>query len=103
MDSTVLTTNRKDRNMNTTRTRIADLQPGDIVSAHGGMFRITAQPFDSICHAPQDPASGWNVGPSDVAVAPAVCLEGEVPGYFKPGSDWVFQGATFVTVNRVAA
>lgn len=79
--------------------RIADLKAGDLVKAHGGLFRVVADPFDSIGHAPADPVSGWPVGPAGVAVAKAVCIEGQVPGYFWPGSDWTFQGSTFVTVD----
>ncbi len=85
--------------MNTTRVRIADLKVGDIVAQHGGLFRVQAQPYDSIGHAPQDPASGWHQGPAGVAVAPAICIQGQVPGYFKPGTEWKLQGATFVTVH----
>lgn len=87
--------------MNTIRTRIADLQPGQLVAAHGGLFRITEQPHDSITHSSQKDADGWSVGPAGVAVAPAECVEGEVAGYFRPGSPWTFQGATWVTVNVV--
>lgn len=79
--------------------RIADLKPYDIVCAHGGRFRITATPFDSITHGPKDPATGSSVGPAGVAVARAVCIAGHVPGYFWPDSDWTFQGTTAVTVN----
>lgn len=85
--------------MSTTRTRIADLQPGQLVAAHGGLFRITEQPFDSITHSSQKDPEGWCVGPAGVAVAPAVCVEGEIAGYFRPGSAWTFQGATWVTVS----
>ncbi len=88
--------------MNTTTARIADLKAGDIVVAHGGLFRITEQPHDSIGHSRQKDADGWPVGPAGVAVAPAVCIEGQVSGYFWPGSEWTFQGATFVTVQVAA-
>ena len=86
--------------MNTNTIRIADLKTGDMVSAHGGTFRIVEDARDSIGHAPADPISGWPVGPAGVAVAKAVCVAGQVPGYFWPGSDWTFQGATFVKVAR---
>jgi hypothetical protein len=84
----------------TTPCHIADLRVGDLVHAHGALFRVTQQPFDSIGHAPEDPATGWPMGPSGVAVARAICLEGTTPGYFWPGSDWTFQGNTRVKVMR---
>lgn len=87
--------------MNTKRTRIADLKAGDIVSYKGGLFRIIDDARDSIGHAPKDPISGWGIGPADCAVAKAMCIDGECGAYFWPGSDWTFQGATFVTVSRV--
>lgn len=80
---------------------IRNLIVGDVVSMHGGKFQIVAVPFDSIGHAPTDPATGWRMGPSGVSVARAVCLSGNVPGYFWPGSDWTFQGAHFVSVNVI--
>lgn len=79
-------------------TRITDLKPGHIVRAHGGRFRVTTAPHDSICHGPKDPATGWAMGPAGVAVAYAECIEGTRAGYFRPGSGWTFQGATWVTV-----
>lgn len=87
--------------MNTTPIRIADLKVGDLVEDHGGVFRVTEEPFDSIGHSKWTDAEGWPVGPAGVAVAPAECVEGEIPGYFKPGSSWTFQGATWVKVHRV--
>ena len=89
--------------MNTIKTRIADLKVGDIVHAHGGVFEITQHPHDSIGHSTWKDLDGWSVGPAGVAVAEAKCLEGRDSGYFWPGSDWTFQGATFVTVHRVEA
>lgn len=85
----------------TKKTRICDLKIGDIVLAHGGKFQIVANPRDSIIHGPTDPATGWAVGPAGVAVADAVCIDGSTPGYFWPGSDWKFQGATFVSVTTI--
>jgi hypothetical protein len=81
------------------KTRIQDLKPYDVVSAHGGLFRITAAPYDSITHGPKDPATGYSMGPAGVAVARAVCIAGHVPGYFHPDSDWAFQGTGAVTVH----
>ena len=89
--------------MQTTRARIADLTVGDIVHAHGGVFEITQPPHDSIGHSAWKDLDGWRVGPAGVAVAKAKCLKGHVSGYFWPGSEWTFQGATSVTVNRVEA
>jgi hypothetical protein len=84
-----------------TPTRIADLKVGDLVQAHGGVFRITQPPFDSITHSEWKDADGWSVGPAGVAVAHAECIEGVVLGYFQPGYEWKFQGATWVHVNVI--
>ncbi len=89
--------------MQTTKTRIADLKVGDIVLAHGGAFEVTEHPHDSITHSTWKDLDGWCVGPAGVAVASAKCIEGEIAGYFKPGSQWTFQGNTAVTVHRVGA
>jgi hypothetical protein len=89
--------------MNTIKTRIADLKVGDIVHAHGGVFEVIEHPHDSITHSTWKDLDGWCVGPAGVAVASAKCIEGEIPGYFKPGSQWTFQGTTAVTVTRVGA
>ena len=81
--------------MNTTITKNAhELRCGDIVRFYGGRFLITADPRESNSHRPEGywPAAG--VGPSDCTVAMSVCLEGEVPGYFRPGTEWPFQGNT---------
>jgi hypothetical protein len=87
----------------TLKTRIADLKVGDIVHAHGGLFEVMEHPFDSNTHSTWKDLDGWCVGPAGVAVAKAKCLEGHVSGYFWPGSEWTFQGATSVTVSRVEA
>ncbi len=89
--------------MQTTKTRIADLKVGDIVHAHGGVFEVIEHPHDSITHSTWKDLDGWCVGPAGVAVASAKCIEGEIAGYFKPGSQWTFQGTTAVTVHRVGA
>jgi hypothetical protein len=83
-------------------TRIADLKVGDTVESNGGMFLIVENPFDSISHSRQKDTEGWSVGPAGVAVAKAVCIAGEVNGYFWPGSEWTFQGSTVVKVLVVA-
>jgi hypothetical protein len=94
--------------MNTIKTRIADLKVGDIVAEHGGTFRVLFDPVPSEGHRDRH----WNTrecihelhdGPVNCAYTSAECLTGEVPGYFKPGSQWTFQGTTAVTVNRVGA
>lgn len=94
--------------MNTTKTRIADLKAGDIVKEHGGTFRIISDAAVSECHRDRS----WNTricthemhsGPVNCAYTKGECLEGEIPGYFRPGSEWTFQGTTAVTVHRVEA
>jgi hypothetical protein len=56
--------------------RIHDLKVGDVVRAHGGVFCVIENAH----------------GPSDCAVARAICIEGRIPGYFAPGSVRTFQG-----------
>ena len=73
-------------------TNIAQLKQGDIVSYHGGKFEVTASPRESQGHRPQSAHLTTAPGPTNCAVVSAVCIEGEVPGYFKPGSPWTFQG-----------
>jgi hypothetical protein len=70
------------------------LRTGDLVHFHGSVFRIANDPVESQAHRPEGywPAAG--VGPSDCTHCKGICLEGEVPGYFKPGAEWSFQGNT---------
>lgn len=68
------------------------LKPGDIVRAHGGRFLVMDLPRESQCHFPEGYWPQMKIGPSAVAAVCAVCIEGEVKGYFKPGSSWSFQG-----------
>lgn len=76
---------------------IHELKTGDLVQAHGGIFKISHDAMESQAHRPKY----WNTaischetlsGPCACAYATAICLEGEIPGYFKPGSAWDFQG-----------
>ena len=70
------------------------LKTGDIVQAHGGLFRVIEDAKEVTFHRPRYwDNSGFHelAGPSDCAAATAVCIEGEFPGYFKPGSEWVFK------------
>lgn len=78
--------------MNTNTKRIHELKAGDIVHAHGGRFRVTADACESNGHRPQSAHLEVAHGPSACAWAPAVCVDGETKGYFWPGSDWRFQG-----------
>lgn len=64
-----------------------DLKAGQIVRQHGGRFLVLENARPSNGHLPQD-----GIGPTDCAVAPAQCIEGQVGGYFWPGSDWTLQG-----------
>jgi hypothetical protein len=77
---------------NVTTKFIKDFKTGDIVHCHNGKFRIVADAYDSTSHGPTDPATGFPMGPSGVAVAKSICIEGETRGYFWPGADWTFQG-----------
>lgn len=72
--------------------RIHELKAGDIVREHGGRFRIIADAFECLAARPLCAHLKFGDGPADTAGAKAICLDGEVPGYFKPGSDWYFQG-----------
>ena len=75
---------------------ISEFKAGDLVQAHGGVFRITHAAMESQAHRPDywtsDKGRITLAGPCDCAYAPAICIEGSVPGYFKPGSAWDFQG-----------
>jgi len=79
-----------------TKKYIAQFKTGDLVQAHGGIFRVAADARESQSHRPTYWQSGSGhielPGACPVAYAPAVCIEGEIPGYFKPGSTWDFQG-----------
>lgn len=76
----------------TTIKTTAQLKAGDLVHAHGGVFLITVDARESYGHRPMAAHLVQAHGPSDCAVAKSVCVEGEVSGYFKPGSEWSFQG-----------
>lgn len=71
---------------------IAQLVVGDIVWNHGGKFQVTATPRSSTSHRPMSAHLTQAHGPSNCAVVEAVCIEGEVPGYFRPGTPWTLQG-----------
>jgi len=75
---------------------IHEFKAGDLVAAHGGVFRIIQAAKESQAHRPDywtsDKGRITLAGPCDCAYAPAICIEGSVPGYFKPGSAWDFQG-----------
>lgn len=71
------------------------LKAGDIVQAHGGLFKVIENAHEVAWHSPKywDSAKGHVElpGASDCAAANAICIQGEFPGYFKPGSEWVFK------------
>jgi hypothetical protein len=75
---------------------IHEFKEGDLVQAHGGVFKITHDAMESQAHRPDYWTSNKGrttlPGPCDCAYAAAICIEGEVKGYFKPGSSWDFQG-----------
>jgi hypothetical protein len=71
------------------------LKAGDLVRAHGGLFKVIEDAHEVAWHRPKYWSGSKGhielMGPSDCAAALAICVEGEVPGYFKPGSEWVFK------------
>ena len=76
---------------------ISEFKTGDLVRAHGGIFRVSHDARESQSHRPTYWAGGDRghvtlPGPCSCAYAEAVCIEGEIQGYFKPGSTWDFQG-----------
>ena len=77
----------------TQRIDVSELRKGHIVHAHGGTFEVLEDARASGSHFPRDEKNVYGFGPTCCAVSEAVCLTGEIPGYFRPGSDWTFQGA----------
>lgn len=78
------------------------LKTGDVVHFHGGTFKVIEDARESQCHRPMDARLTTGHGPSDCGVAKAVCLTGEAPGYFKPGSEWTFQGNNLFPLHVVS-
>ena len=76
----------------TTRKYTSELKAGDIVRAHGGVFRILEDARESQAHRPQAAHLEQAHGPCDCAKAKSICIEGEYGHYFWPGSEWTFQG-----------
>ena len=84
-----------------TKKYIHEFKAGDLVQAHGGIFQVTHDARESQAHRPTYWRNGSTSnnsgrvtlpGPCSCAYAAAVCLEGEIKGYFSPGSTWDFQG-----------
>ena len=71
---------------------IKDLKAGDVVDAHGGRFFVIKDARESQGYRPQAGHLMTAHGPSECAVARSICMDGEVSGYFWPGSTWTFQG-----------
>ena len=69
------------------RITVPELKKGMIVRQHGGRFEVLEDARYSAAHVPYT-----GVGPSGCAVAASVCIEGEEPGFFSPGSSWGMQG-----------
>lgn len=80
---------------------IKDLKAGDVVEAHGGRFFVIEDARESQAHRPQAGHIMTAHGPSDCAVARSICMDGEVSGYFWPGSTWTFQGNLKAGMVRV--
>lgn len=74
------------------RKYISEFKAGDIVKEHGGTFRILEDARSSNHHRPMAAHLVTAHGPSDCAIAKAECIDGQVQGYFWPGSEWTFQG-----------
>ncbi len=68
------------------------LKANDVVNAHGGLFRIVYDAKECIANRPLADHLVIAHGASDLAFAKAICIKGEAPGYFMPGSAWTFQG-----------
>jgi len=66
---------------------IHQLKAGDIVRFHAGKFLITQDAYPAFEH----------YGPSDVAIAPSICIEGECGAYYSAQNktEWAFQGNYF--------
>jgi hypothetical protein len=79
--------------LNTTPVKVcvSTLKKGDVVHAHGGLFVMTEDMGCSVGHV-ENYGTREGYGPTDCACGEAVCIQGEVRGYFKPGSPWTFQG-----------
>lgn len=75
------------------RKLIHQLKKGDVIQAHGAVFEITEDAYESNGHRPQVGHLVTAHGPSDCAVARSVCIGGkETTGYIRIGKEWVFQG-----------
>ena len=72
--------------------RIHELKVGDIVKEHGGTFRVIENAREAGFARPMSAHLTYAAGPSACAVAKSVCIDGCIPGYFQPGSEWTFQG-----------
>jgi len=70
----------------------SQLKAGDVVRAHGGLFRITTDAKESQAHRPMAGHLKEAQGPSDCFWAESVCIEGKWDYYFEVGSPWTFQG-----------
>jgi hypothetical protein len=72
---------------------IHQFKAGDLVHAHGAIFRILENARESIGHRPQADHMVIADGPSDTAKADAEWVSGNIiPGYFGPDTRWAFQG-----------
>lgn len=71
---------------------VARLQAGDVISFYGGRFLVIEDSRELQSYRPESAHLTIAPGPCNGAIARSVCVEGSVPGYFKPGTEWVFQG-----------
>ncbi len=73
-----------------TRKTPAQMNVGDVVSFYGGTFKVTHAPVESQGHRPKDAHLTTGHGPSDCASTMAVCVTGEIPGYFKHSANTAY-------------
>jgi hypothetical protein len=78
---------------NTMKKYIHNFKAGDLVKAHGAVFRIIEDAKESNAHRPHAGHLRVAHGPSDCAWANGEWVSGQIiKGYFGPGQNWLFQG-----------
>lgn len=73
--------------MKTSLKSVSEIKAGDIIVANGGRFQAAEDSAQANYWSMED-----HTGPLNCAIVRSICIEGEVKGYFKPGSEWNFQG-----------
>ncbi len=67
---------------------VQDMKKGDVVRFDQGLFVVLEDGRPSRSD-------------STVFVARSECVLGSVPGYYRPGKEWIFQGSEFRFFNAV--